>query len=264
MRYTRLGDIIKGEIKSTFNRLGILSKKIDRLQHLEKANYGFEEDRIRNSSPDEKLEDIPEYHSLNNRSKTYARHNLDYIAFSHLLITLDQMVYADIGFPKEFYELLSIVSEEAEADKPFLVHEYFVQRKADKVAEKLEGYQKTLAEINEDPELNGFGKAFREAYKRLELELRDTHPKTYKMLLPELRPADAPFHPEIRKLIDEYIALPDEGKTEEDKKRIADKATDIRKQELEKYATKAMGIRTQEVILDALTRVYNEYKKGFE
>ena len=95
-----------------------------------------------------------------------------------------------------------------------------------------------MAEISADKSLNGFGKVFREACKRLEFELRDTHPKALDALPAKAGPVDAASYVEL-------VMSLEEGS-------------------LERYASKAREIRTQELVLDSLTRIYEKYKKGFE
>jgi len=264
----RLNELIDLEIGKIYNNMVGLQKRLERLDEIKRKNLlSGTLSMIRDFSKNKPLEDIPAYNSDNERHRAYAKTDLNFVANGRLYLTLRQLNPKGREFPEELCGRISEITEDQrEIELQSYVYDYFIQRKADKVAAKLEGYQKTLTETNKDPDLNVFGNAFREAYKRLELELKDTHPAAFDMMPPGWRPEDwdmMDVHPEIRKLHEKYpVEVLREN--QEILSMVARKSTEIRRQELEKYATKAKEIRTQEVILDSLTRIYDKYKKGFE
>jgi hypothetical protein len=241
----RLNELIERELKELENEIVGLSYKRVRLGDI--AASGAVDSvnaRLKNKNRPvgAPVMEMPSCDAFKERRKLLDKMDFDYIEKITLYEVLQEMA-PNVEMPSEFDQARSEFidcKENGVVKKYFksqIVLDYFVDRKVDDVEKKTSGYSSILAEINEDPELNGFGKVFRESFKRLQLELRNTRIKALDEWTADGFPLDDPS----------YVSL-------------ALRETEM----LDRYYTKAKEIRKHELVLDTLTRVFEEYKSGFK
>ena len=209
--------------------LDVVEKKLDAKKVIMNAvEYLVEQGLIPDDLYEESIsyikKEIPEEESTISRAKLVGHADLDYTITMQVFGEIYVLI-PDVNLPEEYDPLRGEAAFASE-----LIFDYFVKGKIRRLESKLPAYKKTISEISEDETLKDsplFLNAIKLAYERIWFELKDVSPPVL---------ADNPS--EIYEKMD--------------------------KPSLEKYYLKLRNMRIQEKLIEALSRIYNRYKKGFD
>jgi hypothetical protein len=249
MRNQRLDNIIDDEIGRIIDRTKILFKSIVRLDGINREDSLTAMRKLLGLSGEKtSMEDTPEYDTTVKYNEALVSKKLCYTANLHALSVLDELTPSEDhdSYRKKIEAFRSVVDDSYDFPE-HLIFEYLVKGKIKGVEDKLADYERTIADISADETLEDtplFSRTIKDAYNRLKLDLRN------------LEAADQKFKSRAEEVhsINPRFSL--EGPSEV--------GLIMGPEQVEKCYEMLKNIKTQELVIDALSRVYSRYRRGFD
>ena len=244
----RLYDLIFAEAKGLAQNMLVQRKRLRSLLRMsmgEDLSAVLENVTPRDIENGKKLEDVPDFNSMVERHKLSATTSLDFAATVHAYEKLYEV--SPVELTEDILTIFrqAITKHKRSYFSSILVYDYLVDGKLERAEYMLAEYKKTLDEISKDKSVNesDFFKANDSSYKRLEFELRN---------IAEIKQMHEEKADEIRGVLPEF---PNDA---------GDVELTLCEENLGKGYEMVKSIRYQEVLLDALTRIYDRFKESDE